>query len=62
MRLGEGHLSCKEGIALYTLTTMFGRHSHFLCEAKAILNDCPITKLSDYSNDFEAITPNHILL
>nr|XP_054607751.1 uncharacterized protein LOC129167238 [Nothobranchius furzeri] len=34
----------------------------FLCEVEAILNDRPITKVSDEANDLEALTPNHILL
>lgn len=33
-----------------------------LCEAEAILNDRPITKMSDDSMDLEALTPNHLLL
>ena len=33
-----------------------------LCEAEAVLNDHPITKLSEDPNDLEALTPNHLLL
>lgn len=33
-----------------------------LCEAEAVLNDQPITKLLQDPNDLEALTPNHLLL
>ena len=33
-----------------------------LCEVEAIVNDRPITKLSDSHGDLEPLTPNHLLL
>lgn len=33
-----------------------------LCEAEAILNDCPLTTISSDLNILEAVTPNHLLL
>ena len=33
-----------------------------LCEVEAIVNDRPITQLSDSYGDLEALTPNHLLL
>ena len=32
-----------------------------LCEAEAVLNDRPITRLSEDPNDLEPLTPNHLL-
>lgn len=34
----------------------------FLCEVEAILNDHPLTKVSEDPNDLEPLTPNNILL
>jgi hypothetical protein len=36
--------------------------STLFCEVESILNNRPITKLSDDPEDLEAITPNHLLL
>ena len=36
--------------------------STFLCIAEKILNDCPITKVNNDSNDLTALTPNMLLL
>lgn len=38
-----------------------GLHT-LLCDVEAILNDRPITKVSDDPNDLEPLTPNHLLL
>lgn len=38
-----------------------GLHT-LMCEVEAILNDRPITKLSDDPNDLEPLTPNNLLL
>jgi len=32
------------------------------CEVEAVVNGRPITAVSDSPNDFEALTPNHLLL
>ena len=34
----------------------------FICEAESILNNQPFTPSSNNINDYEALTPNHILL
>nr|XP_054772241.1 uncharacterized protein LOC129280217 [Lytechinus pictus] len=36
--------------------------STLLCEVESIINNRPITRLSDDANDVEALTPNHLLL
>ena len=33
----------------------------FICEVESILNNRPITPSSDNINNYEALTPNHIL-
>ena len=34
----------------------------FLCEIDSLLNNRPVTPSSDDINDYEAITPNHLIL
>lgn len=38
-----------------------GLHT-LLCEVEAIINSRPITRVSNDSNNLEALTPNHLLL
>ena len=49
--------SIKNGRTIYeeVLTTL-------LCEVESILNSWPLTSISDDITDFDALTPNHILL
>lgn len=43
--------------------TLYDHRLHtVMCEVKAILNDCPITQLSDDPIDLEVLTPNYLLL
>ena len=34
----------------------------YLCEVESILNKRPLTRISDDIHDFEAFTPNHLLI
>ena len=36
--------------------------STFMCEAESIINNRPLTKVSDDARDLEPLTPNHLLL
>ena len=38
------------------------RLTNLLCEVEGIVNNWPITKVSDDPKDLEALTPNHLLL
>eukprot|EP00794_Sanderia_malayensis_P002086 gene2086-biopygen1869 len=38
-----------------------GLHT-FMCEAEAVINARPLTKVSDDPQDLNALTPNHLLL
>lgn len=50
------------GSVLKQQTLDDSRVTTVFCETEAILNSWPITRVSDNSQDLEALTPNHILL
>ena len=50
-----------KAVALACLFTEEALHT-FICEVESILNNRPILPSSDDINDYEAPTPNHILL
>ena len=50
-----------KAVALACLFTEEALHT-FICEVESILNNRPISPSSDDINDYEAPTPNHILL
>lgn len=61
--MGGDHKEDKADINISTTSANLddeGFHT-VLCEVEAILNDRPITKLSEDPHDLEALTPNHLL-
>lgn len=60
--MGETHLNHQEGPLLRCATAIDESLQTPLCEVENILNDRPITPVSDDARDSEALTPNHLLL
>ena len=56
--------SVKRSLKAITLDRIFTEEAlyTFLCEVESLLNNCPVTPSSDDINDYEALTPNHLIL
>ena len=56
--------SVKRSLKAITLDRIFTEEAlyTFLCEVESLLNNRPVTPSSDDINDYEALTPNHLIL
>ena len=56
--------SVKRSLKAITLDRIFTEEAlyTFLCEVESLLNNHPVTPSSDDINDYEALTPNHLIL
>ena len=54
----------KRALKAITLDHIFTEEAlyTFLCEVESLLNNCPVTPSSDDINDYQALTPNHLIL
>ena len=56
--------SVKRALKVITRDRIFTEESlvTFLCEVESVINQRPLTSISDNLNDFEALTPYHLIL
>ena len=56
--------SVKRALKAITLDGIFTKEAlhTFLCEVESLLNNRPVTPSSDDVNDYEALTPNRLIL
>ena len=56
--------SMKRALKIITLDRIFTEEAlcTFLCEVESLLNNRPVTPSRDDINDYEALTPNHLML